>query len=151
MKKWAAEFKRGRGCFKYDGRSGRPKDATADENVKALHTLLMCDRRRGMRSIASEVGISFGAVQSVLFNILDMSKESARWVLKMLTNNLKRTQLNTSRYLLSSYEDDHGDFIKRVVTQNVTWVRHFDSESKMQRKHWKHYGSLSPNKFKRVH
>ena len=55
-----------------DGQSGRLKDATADENVKVVHTLVMCDRRRDLRSIASEVGISFGAVQST--DILDMSK-----------------------------------------------------------------------------
>ena len=31
-----------------DGRSSRPKDATADENVKVVHTLVMCDRRRDL-------------------------------------------------------------------------------------------------------
>ena len=80
MKKWAAECKIERESVEYDGRSGRPKDATADENVKVVHTLLMCVRRRDLRSIASEVGISFGAVQQILTNILDMSKISARWV-----------------------------------------------------------------------
>ena len=30
-----------------------------DENVKVVHTLVMCDRRRDLRSIASEVGLSF--------------------------------------------------------------------------------------------
>ena len=39
------------------------EDATADENVKVVHTLVMCDRRRDLRSIVSEMGISFGAVQ----------------------------------------------------------------------------------------
>ena len=29
-------------------------------------------------------------------------------------------------YLLSRYEDDPGDFIEQVVTQNETWVHHFD-------------------------
>ena len=33
-----------------DGRSGRSKDATADENVKVMHTLVMYDRRRDLRS-----------------------------------------------------------------------------------------------------
>ena len=33
MKKWAAKFKRGRESIEDDGRSGRPKGATADENV----------------------------------------------------------------------------------------------------------------------
>ena len=35
----------------------------------------MCDKRRGLRNIASEVGISFGEVQSILTGILGMSKD----------------------------------------------------------------------------
>ena len=58
VKKLAAEFKRGRESVDDDGRSGQPKDATADGNVKVVHTLVMCDRRQDLRSIASEVGIS---------------------------------------------------------------------------------------------
>ena len=30
----------------------------------------------------------------------------------------KRIRLNISRYLLSRYEDDPGDFIERVVTKD---------------------------------
>ena len=59
--------------------------------------------------------------------------------------------LNISRYLLSCCEDDPGNFMERVVTQDETWVRHFDPESKMQSKQWKHPGSSPPKKFKRVH
>ena len=47
----------------------RCKDAIADENIKVVHTLVMCDRRRHLRSIASDVGISFGAVYSILTDI----------------------------------------------------------------------------------
>ena len=46
VKRWAAEFKRDREIVEDDGRSGRPKDANADENVKVVHTLVMCDSRR---------------------------------------------------------------------------------------------------------
>ena len=72
VKKWAAEFKRGRESVEDDGLSGCFKD---DENVKVMHTLVMCDKRRDLQSIANEVGISFGAVQSILTNILGMSKD----------------------------------------------------------------------------
>ena len=41
------------------------------------------------------------------------------------------------RSILSSYEDDPGDFIERVVTHDETWAHHFDPESKMQSKQWK--------------
>ena len=55
--------------------SGCQKVATADENVKVVHTLAMCYRRRDLQSIASELGIiSFWAVQSILTNILGISK-----------------------------------------------------------------------------
>ena len=73
MKKWAAEFKRGRESVEDEGRSGPPKDAAADENGTVVHTLVMCDRP-DLGSIASKVGISF------LANILRMSKVSARSV-----------------------------------------------------------------------
>ena len=66
MKKWAAEFKRGGERVEDDGRSGRPKDATTYENVKVVHTLVMCDGQRDLRSITSKVGTRFGAVQSIL-------------------------------------------------------------------------------------
>ena len=42
--KRTAEFKRERESVADDGRSCRPKDATADENVKVVHTLVKCDR-----------------------------------------------------------------------------------------------------------
>ena len=67
-----------------------------------------------------------------------MSKVSARWVPRMLTDDQKRSRLDISRRLLSRYEDDTGDFIDRVVTQDETWVHHFDPESKMQNMKWKH-------------
>ena len=50
VKKWAAEFKRGRESVEDDGRSTPPKDATADENVKVVHNLVMCDRRQDLQS-----------------------------------------------------------------------------------------------------
>ena len=108
----AAEFKRWRESVEDEGWSGHPKDATAFENVKVAHTLVMCDTRRDLRSIASELGISSEAVQSILTNILGMSKVFARWVPRKLTDDQKRIWFVISRYFLSHYEDDPGDFIK---------------------------------------
>ena len=143
-------FKRGRESIEDDARSGRPKDATTDENVEIVHNLVMCVRRRDLRSTASEVGIRFWAVQTILTDILGMSKVSAKWVPRMLTDDQKRHRHDISRYLLSRYEDGPSNFIDRVVTQDETWVHHFDPESKMQSMQWKHPGSPPPKKFKRV-
>ena len=77
-----------------------------------MHTLFMHDRRLDLGSIASEVGISFWIVQSILTDIISMSKVSARCVLQMLTDDQKRNQLNISRCHWSRYENDPGDFIE---------------------------------------
>ena len=45
MIKCAAEFKMGRESGEADGRSGSPKDATSDEKVNVVHTLVMCDAK----------------------------------------------------------------------------------------------------------
>ena len=42
-----------------------------------------------------------------------MSKVWARWLPRMLTNDHERTRLDISRYILSRYADDPGDFIER--------------------------------------
>ena len=44
-------------------------------------------------------GHCFGAVQSMLVDILGILKVSARWVPRMLTDDEKSTWLNISRYV----------------------------------------------------
>ena len=77
MKKWAAEFRTGRESTEDDERSGRPQEDSTEENVDIVHCLVICDRRRNLRDIASEVSISFGAVLSILTDILGTTKVSA--------------------------------------------------------------------------
>ena len=48
----------------------------------------------------------------------------------MLTEDKKRSSLDLSMYLLSLYEDEPEEIMDRVVTQNETWIHHFDLESK---------------------
>ena len=110
VKTWAAVFKRKGESVEDDRRSGLPKISMAGENVNAVHTLVMCEKWRDLRTIASEVGISFGAVQSTLPDIFGMSKVLARWVPRVLTDYQKRTRLAISRYLMSRYEDDPAIF-----------------------------------------
>ena len=91
--------------------SGFPKEDTADEIVELVHRLIMYDRRRSLCDIARQIGISLGAVQSVLTDILGMSKVSARYVPRMLTKDQKKSRLDISKYLPFLYEDDPQEFM----------------------------------------
>ena len=46
---------------------------TTDENVELVQSLIMSDRR-SLRDIARQIGINSGAVQSILTDILGISK-----------------------------------------------------------------------------
>ena len=95
------------------------------------------------------MGISLGAVQSIL-NILGMSKVFGRWVPIMMAEDLERSRFDISKYLRSRNEDDPEELMGLVVTQDETWVHHFDPESKKQSRQWKYPVSPFPKPFKRV-
>ena len=77
---------------------------------------MMCDRTRSLHDTTRQIGIRFGAVQSILTYILGMAKVSARWVPRMLTKDQKKSRLDNSKYLLSLYEDDSEKFMRRILT-----------------------------------
>ena len=97
-----------------------------------MHSLILYYKRRNLCDIARQIGISFGAVLSILTDILGMIKVSARWVPRMLTKHQKKSRLAISKYPLSLYEDDPKEVMHRVVTQEETWVNHFVPEAKRQ-------------------
>ena len=57
VKKWAAEFKRGRTSLESDPLEGRPKSATTPEIIEQVHDMVLDDRRMKVREIAETISI----------------------------------------------------------------------------------------------
>ncbi|XP_076069178.1 protein GVQW3-like [Oratosquilla oratoria] len=74
VKRWVAEFKRGRRSFAYEPRSGRPRTSTTDENIDLVLDMVMDDRRISTRVIAARAGISQERADHILTNEVKMSK-----------------------------------------------------------------------------
>ena len=124
MKKWAAEFKRGRKSLEDDPRSGRPSTATTQENIDRIHQMVINDRRLTISHSANVISISREQVENILHNKLGMSKASARWVPRLLTPDQKLTRLVMSETNLARLEADPDRFVKRFLTQDECWVHH---------------------------
>ena len=66
LKKWYAEFKRGRSSCEDSQRCGRPSTAVNEETAKKVNKLVMNNRRLLVDCIAESVGISIGSAHSIL-------------------------------------------------------------------------------------
>jgi len=146
VKKWAAEFKRGRTSLEDDPREGRPKSATTPEIIEQVHDMVLDDRRMKVREITETIGISKERVGYILHEELDMKKLYARWVLHLLTADQKRTRMKISEQCLERFNKNKTDFMRRCITMDETWIHHYTPESRQQSKQWTEAGCSAPKK-----
>jgi len=111
IKKWAAEFKRGRTSLENDPREGRPKSATTPEIIEQVHDMVLDDRRMKVCEIAETIGISKERVGYILHEELDTKKLCARWVPRLLTADRKRTRMRISEQRLERFNKNKTDFV----------------------------------------
>jgi transposase len=75
IKKWAAEFKRGRTSLEVDPREGRPNSATTAVIIEQVHDMVLDDQRMKVHEIAETIGISKERVECILHEKLDIGYE----------------------------------------------------------------------------
>lgn len=103
IKKWHAEFKRGRTCTDDTERLKRPNEAVTEENITKVHRIVLDDRKVKVREIADIVKISIGSVHHILHEHLCMKKLSARWVPRSLTIDQKQQRVDDSERALRCF------------------------------------------------
>ena len=84
-------------------RSGRPKTAVTDGNVQKIDDLIHENRRITQHKIARIVGISKERVNHIISNELEYRKICARWVPRMLTDEMKKKRLDMCKEILTTF------------------------------------------------
>lgn len=149
VKKWAAEFKRGRSSIFDDKRSGRPKTATTEEIIKKIHNVVLNDRRLKLRELAAIAKISEERAYNILAEHLHLKKFLTQWVPRSLTIDQKRIRMNVSRECLDMFKHNSTNFLRRFITFDEILIYLYTPETKQSRQRLK--GSESaPKKVKTV-
>lgn len=84
-------------------RFGRPKTAVTDGNVQKIDDLIHENRRITQHKIARIVGISKERVNHIISNELKYRKIFARWVPRMLTDEMKKKRLDMCKEILTTF------------------------------------------------
>ena len=135
MQLWAGEFKRDWDRSEDDPRSGSSK--TSNEQVDAIHRLVLDDRSLTVLQIVQSIDISSYSVYNILNEILGKSKLPCMMGFK--NNDIKsqaEKRLTFPGQFPNRFQVKPENFQcnSTVVTQNNTYVHHFHTESRIQSK-----------------
>ena len=146
---WYKRFKDGRTSVDDDERSGRPSTSTTPENIAKVREAILADRRQTIHDVCEIVGLSYGTVQRILADNLNMRRISARFVPRLLSHDQKANRVSVCRELKQQARGD-PTFIPNIITDDETRLYSYDPETKQQSSLWKSPNSPRPKKPRQV-
>jgi histone-lysine N-methyltransferase SETMAR len=96
---WYKRFKDGRTSVNDDEHSGQPSTSTTPENIPKVREAILVDRRRTIHDVCEIVGLSYGTVQRILSDGLNMRHIAAKFVPRLLSNDQKEHCIAVCREL----------------------------------------------------
>lgn len=141
VKKWCVIVRAGRTNVHDEKRSGRPSVVT-DDIVDQIHRKVRENRRFTITDLSQLFPqISRTVVYEILTEKLGYRKFCARWVPKLLTEELKTKRMGLALTFLSRYEEEGDEFLDHIVTGDETRVSYVNVEQKRQSMKWDHTSS----------
>lgn len=148
IKDWYAKFRRGEMSTEDGERSGRPKEAVTDENIKKIHKMILNDRKLKLNEIADTLQISTERIHHIIHEYLGMRKLCAKWVPRELTFDQKQRRVDDSEQCLKMITRNKPEFLRRYVTMDETWLHHFTPKSNRQSSEWTAHDEPAPKRAK---
>ena len=111
------------------------RKAETDENIEAVKKMILFNRRITIREVANDVGISFGSCQVILTDVLGMKRMAMKIVPKLLNFEQKQRRIDITQEMFTKFNDD-SDLLKKVITEDESWVYGYDIEMKAFSYNW---------------
>jgi histone-lysine N-methyltransferase SETMAR len=106
------------------------------------------DRRVTVRRLAEAHGVSTRTIHATLHDDLHLSKKSARWVPKLLSQEMKNERVRTCGAFMSLLRRHSMAMLDRIVTMDESAVSFHTPQTKQQSKQWLVKGAPGPIKAK---
>ena len=104
----------------------------------------MRDRQISIRRLAEELAI----IHAIMNNHRGMKKICTRWVPKFLTPIQRANRVDCCQELLQQSEVNPDNFFHSIVTDDESWIHHYDPLSQLETKVWKWLGEQTPTRLR---
>ena len=129
MFEWFKHFRDRKEGVKDEPYLGQPSASRIPDNIEEVQQMIVDNRRLSLGMIAEELKISKGRVSTIVHKHLGKQKICAWFVLHMLTNDQKQTQIETSGDFIDMC-DQNLQFLETIITEDETWCCQYDPETK---------------------
>ena len=114
-------FREGQTSAEDDERSGRPSSPRTDDSKAQISEILDQDRKKTLREISAESGLSYGTCQRIVTGDLAMKRVAAKFIPKLLNPDQKKNRMLICQDMKQSLADD-PDLLSKIITGDETWV-----------------------------
>jgi len=116
--------------------------------VAAVAAAVKEDARLNIAHLAAAHGVSQGTIFNILHEDLGLSKKSARWVPKLLSEEQKQEHVRTCEEFVAAVRRHSKSMLDNIVTMDETMISYHTPETKKQSKQWRRKGQPGPIKAK---
>ena len=134
--KWVCYFNDGRESIENDPRVGRPVSILTEKNIATVKTLIEEYAWYPVQEIEELSGIHSSSVLKILHEQLGLCKFCARWVPHLLTDEQKQSRVRLASQVIEKYHKCDPRHFEEIVTDDETWIYHFQPDSKAKNKVW---------------
>lgn len=136
IERWFSEFRDQKESIQDQPRSGRPKTAVTQENIRIVESLIRDFRNITYEEIQDALGISADAVHSILHDHLRVRKLVSRWIPHLLDERQKQGRVDWCKFMIEKFDRGQSASVSDIVTGDETYIYCYDPGTKQQDTVW---------------
>ena len=119
--RWVDRFKHGIEDLEDNNRPGAPITATIPQNIEAVRQLINDDPHISLHQLEAQTSLSYGTIERIIHDHLQLRKLASRWIPYMLTAAQKAKRLAFCQHNLAKFNESKWRLCD-VFTGDESWI-----------------------------
>ncbi|CAF3931805.1 unnamed protein product [Rotaria sordida] len=148
VERWCKRFREGQEELEDEARPGRPISETTPENIEQVRLIIEDDLCVTIEEAQEQTGLSYGTTQRIITDHLQLTKITARYLPKQLTDFQRNERVRICQQNLAKFRNGTWRLCN-VVTGDESWFYHKQIGRKSSNAAWVAKGDPPPTIIRR--